>query len=61
VRLFLTTGLLGGFTTFSTFSLGAALLYDRGQPWLAATYVLASVVVSIAGLFVGMWTIRTVL
>lgn len=61
VRLFLTTGLLGGFTTFSAFSLDAALLYERGQPWLAVTYVLASVVLSIAGLFVGMWTMRTVL
>lgn len=58
VRLFLTTGILGGFTTFSAFSLDAALLYERGQPWLAVTYVLASVVPSIAGLFVGMWTMR---
>lgn len=61
VRLFLTTGLLGGFTTFSAFSLDAALLYERGQPWLAVTYVLASVVLSLVGLFVGMWTMRTVL
>ena len=37
LRLFLTTGILGGFTTFSAFSLDGALLYDRGQPWLAAT------------------------
>ena len=59
VRLFLTTGILGGFTTFSAFSLDAALLYERGQPWLAVTYVLASVILSIAGLFVGMWTMRT--
>ena len=60
VRLSLTTGILGGFTTFSAFSLDAALLYERGQPWLAVTYVLASVILSIAGLFVGMWTMRTV-
>jgi fluoride exporter len=59
VRLFLTTGILGGFTTFSAFSLDAALLYERGQPWLAVTYVLASVTLSIAGLFGGMWAIRT--
>lgn len=59
VRLFLATGILGGFTTFSAFSLDAALLYERGQPWLAVTYVLASVVLSIAGLFIGMWTMRT--
>jgi len=61
VRLFLTTGLLGGFTTFSTFSLDAALLYERGQHWLAVAYILASVLLSLAGLFAGMWTMRTVL
>ena len=59
VRLFFTTGILGGFTTFSAFSLDAALLYERGQLWLAVTYVLASVILSIAGLFLGMWTMRT--
>ncbi len=58
-RLFLSTGILGGFTTFSAFSLDVALLYERGQPWLAVTYVLASVILSIAGLFLGMWTMRT--
>ena len=36
VRPFLTTGSTGGFTTFSAFSLDVALLYERGQPWLAA-------------------------
>jgi CrcB protein len=51
--------MLGGFTTFSAFSLDAALLYERGQPWLAITYVLASVILSIAGLSIGMWTMRT--
>ena len=61
VRLFLTTGVLGGFTTFSAFSLDAALLYERGQTWLAVTYVLASVVLSIVGLFAGMWAMRTAL
>ena len=58
MRLFLTTGILGGFTTFSAFSLDAALPYERGQPWLAVTYVLASVILAVAGLFVGMWTVR---
>ena len=58
VRLFLTTGLLGGFTTFSTFSLDAALLYERGQHWLAVTYVLASVALALMGLFAGMWAMR---
>jgi CrcB protein len=59
VRLFLTTGVLGGFTTFSAFSLDAALLYERGQPGLAITYVLASVLLSIAGLVIGVWAIRS--
>lgn len=59
VRLFLTTGILGGFTTFSAFSLDAAVLYERGQLGLAALYVIASVALSIAGLFAGMWTMRS--
>jgi CrcB protein len=59
VRLFLTTGILGGFTTFSAFSLDAALLYERGQFGLAVVYVVASVALSIAGLFAGMWTMRS--
>jgi CrcB protein len=59
LRLFLTTGVLGGFTTFSAFSLDAALLYERGQPWLAAMYVLASVALSIGGLLGGLWSMRT--
>jgi fluoride exporter len=58
LRLFLTTGILGGFTTFSAFSLDVALLYERGQPWLAATYVTASVVLSIGGLFAALWGMR---
>ena len=50
-RLFLMTGILGGYTTFSAFSLDAALLYERGEIGLALFYVLGSVVLSIAGLF----------
>ena len=57
-RLFLTTGVLGGFTTFSAFSLDAALLYERGEVALAAFYVAASVVVSIAALFAGFAVVR---
>jgi CrcB protein len=57
-RLFLTTGILGGFTTFSAFSLEAALLYERGQVAGAAIYVVASVVLAIAGLFAGLAIIR---
>src|SRR5262245_25873857 len=47
-RLFLTTGILGGYTTFSAFSLDTALLYERGEFGLAALYVLGSVALSIA-------------
>ena len=49
-RLFLMTGILGGYTTFSAYSLDAALLYERGEIGLALFYVLGSVVLSIAGL-----------
>ncbi|MCV2894705.1 fluoride efflux transporter CrcB [Lentibacter sp. XHP0401] len=50
----LMTGLLGGFTTFSAFSLDAVTLYERGQIGAAAGYVTASVVLSIGALFAGM-------
>src|SRR4051812_29374871 len=57
-RLFLMTGILGGYTTFSAFSLYAALLYERGEIGLALFYVLGSVVFSIAGLFAGLALVR---
>src|SRR5689334_6610259 len=57
-RLFLMTGILGGYTTFSAYSLDAALLYERGEFPLAALYVVGSVVLSIAGLFAGLALIR---
>jgi CrcB protein len=57
-RLFLMTGILGGYTTFSAFSLDAALLYERGAIWLALFYVLGSVVFSIFGLFAGLALVR---
>ncbi|HEX7790077.1 MAG TPA: fluoride efflux transporter CrcB [Afipia sp.] len=57
-RLFLMTGILGGYTTFSAFSLDAALLYERGQLGVAAAYVIGSVVLSIAGLFAGLALVR---
>jgi CrcB protein len=57
-RLFLMTGILGGYTTFSAFSLDTALLYERGEIGLAALYVLGSVVLSIAGLFAGLALVR---
>ena len=58
LRLFLTTGLLGGFTTFSTFSLDAVTLWERGHWGVAAGYVALSLVLSMAGLFVGLMLIR---
>jgi fluoride exporter len=57
-RLLLTTGMLGGYTTFSAFSLDVALLYERGEVALAAGYVLASVVLAVGGLFAGLALVR---
>ncbi len=54
LRLFLTTGVLGGFTTFSAFSLDTALLWERGDVAATAIYVLGSVLVSIACVFAGL-------
>jgi CrcB protein len=53
-RLFLTTGFLGGFTTFSAFSLDAAVLVERHSFALAAGYVVGSVGLSLVGLFLGL-------
>lgn len=57
-RLFLTTGVLGGFTTFSAFSLEVALLYERGELLAAGLYMLGSAVLAVAGLFAGLYVIR---
>jgi fluoride exporter len=57
-RLFLMTGILGGYTTFSAFSLDAALLYERGAIGLALFYVVGSVAFSIFGLFAGLALVR---
>jgi fluoride exporter len=57
-RLFLMTGILGGYTTFSAFSLDAAVLYERGEIGFALLYVLGSVVLSILGLFAGLALVR---
>jgi fluoride exporter len=54
VRLFLTTGLLGGFTTFSAFSLDTALLVHRHAYASAAGYVVGSVFASLVALFIGL-------
>jgi CrcB protein len=61
LRLFLATGILGGYTTFSAFSLDAVLLWERGERLLAAAYVGGSVALSIVGLVIGLWTMRTAL
>ena len=57
-RLFLTTGLLGGFTTFSAFSLDALTLYERGQIALALLYVAASVILSLGAIAAGFFLVR---
>lgn len=57
-RLFVMTGILGGYTTFSAFSLDAVTLYQRGEMGLALFYVLGSVVLSIAGLLAGLALVR---
>jgi CrcB protein len=55
---FIMTGILGGFTTFSAFSLEAYTLFERGQTGAAGLYVLASVILSIAGLIAGVMIAR---
>ena len=57
-RLFLTTGILGGYTTFSAFSLDAVTLWERGESGMALLYVTASVALSILGLFAGLTLVR---
>lgn len=61
LRLFLTTGILGGFTTFSAFSLDAALMWQRGDYAALAIYVAGSVLLSVSALFVGMAAVRSVI
>ena len=61
LRGFLTVGVLGAFTTFSTFSLDVAALVERGETLNAALYVTASVVLSIAALFGGLMLMRAAL
>ncbi len=60
VRLFIATGILGGFTTFSAFSLDFATLWERGATGQAAGYVLASVIGSLVAAFVGLWLVRSI-
>ena len=59
LRLFLTTGVLGGFTTFSAFSLDAALLIERHAFGMAAGYIVGSVAASLSALFFGLAIFRS--
>ena len=59
LRLFLTTGILGGFTTFSAFSLDGALLIERHAYALAAVYIAGSVAASLLALFLGLALFRS--
>ena len=59
LRLFFATGVLGGFTTFSAYSLDVANLIERGAYGPALTYMLGSVLVCILAVFVGLWLVRT--
>ena len=56
--LFLMTGLLGGFTTFSAFSVDAVLLWQRGEAGAAIAYIAASVLLAIGGVVAGMSAVR---
>lgn len=60
-RAFLTTGILGGFTTFSAFSVEVLKLAQTGHPAAAAIYALASVVFCVAGVFAGVYLMRGVI
>ena len=59
LRLFVATGFLGGFTTFSAFSLDFQVLWDRGEVGLAIGYVAGSVILSLSALAAGMWLVRS--
>jgi CrcB protein len=58
-QLFVATGVLGGYTTFSTFSLDSFRLIERGQITLATLYIVGSVVVGIVGLWAGLALVRS--
>ena len=58
---FLLTGVLGGFTTFSAFSLDTLMLWERGQPGLALVYVILSVAASLLAVFAGLALGRSIL
>ena len=59
IRLLIATGFLGGFTTFSAFSLDVAVMWERGAVTTAVVYILASVVLSLLAVFAGLWLVRS--
>lgn len=61
LRLFLATGVLGGFTTFSAFSLDAILLWERHEYLMASLYVGGSAAGALIGLILGLWSMRVAL
>ncbi len=60
LRLFVATGILGGFTTFSAFSLDTSAMWERGDTQLALVYIMASVSLSVAAVFAGLLIMRQV-
>lgn len=61
LRLFVATGILGGFTTFSAFSLDVVNLFERGEMASAAGYIVGSVLLSVTAVFAGLWFARAIL
>ncbi len=61
IRLFVATGVLGGFTTFSAFSLDVANMVERGAMTSAFAYIAASVIISLVAVFIGLWFGRSFL
>lgn len=61
LRALLVVGVLGAFTTFSTFSMDAVQLFERGQLGLTALYIVSSVVLSIAAFFAALLLLRSLL
>ena len=59
MQAFLTVGLLGGFTTFSAFSLDVVTLYERGEPFAAMMYIALSIMLSLAAVFAGLFIVRS--
>jgi len=60
LRIFLTVGICGGFTTFSTFSLDTDYLMERGQTWASSGYMIASVGLSVGALVIALRLVRAI-